>query len=366
VTFMETKRNFSLTICITLVLLKCCIAFQHGHLSASSKKFVLQKEGRFWSKISSRPSPIWDSATTIANGSLEGTTTCLNIVSRRGAMLDTCKQAASVLFLLQGASIPANAAERPEVVAIIGGNGRTGKAVAETLAKAGINAVTLTRSGKDPYQVIKLAESVKANLSHYDSPVDVRDVAALAKAVADVKATTIVFAASASRQGGNSFEVDAQGVANAAQVAKDAKAKLIIISSIAVDRPDSKSFQMTNSLGSYVDKIMDAKLLGEQKAIEIMGKGGNYVIIRPGVLMSVKSRGATDIELNQGDMVGGGIGRDELAGVVLGAIQSDKARGVTVEAYRKVTRTKLQPDFATTSGNELTAETYEGLFADVK
>jgi hypothetical protein len=53
----------------------------------------------------------------------------------------------------------------------------------------------------------------------------------------------------------------------------------------------------------------------------------------------------------------GGLSRDELAGFVAGAILS-KMRGITVEAYRKSTRTKLQPDYVVPSGNELAASTY--------
>jgi len=72
------------------------------------------------------------------------------------------------------------------------------------------------------------------------------------------------------------------------------------------------------------------------------------------------------LEVNQGDTIGGGLSRDELAGVLVcvGAMMNDAARGVTVEVYRKSTRTKLQPEFGDLSGKEKSADSYVGLFAN--
>ena len=72
--------------------------------------------------------------------------------------------------------------------------------------------------------------------------------------------------------------------------------------------------------------------------------------------------GAAGVELNQGDYQGGGLSRDELAELVVAALDNDNLRGVTVEVYRTATRTKLQPDFEMTSGNERSAATYNELF----
>jgi hypothetical protein len=70
------------------------------------------------------------------------------------------------------------------------------------------------------------------------------------------------------------------------------------------------------------------------------------------------------LELNQGDTVGGGLSRDELAGIVVGAIQNrasakrsgSKGEGITVEAYRKATAQKLERQYVVPSGNELTID----------
>ena len=294
-----------------------------------------------------------------------------NIASRRQTLSSLTKGVIASLVLPNlnpqstlAAEIAVGTPENP--IAIIGGGGRTGMAVAETLAGelGQMNGITMTRSGKNPFQIIKLPQTTKDRLGHFDKPVDVRDADGVLKALQEIKPSVVVYAASASKQGGNSFDVDDRGVENVARAAKNVGAEVVLISALALDRPESKSFKITNTLGGYIDKIMDAKFNGEMKTRDIMGK--DYVIIRPGVLLSGKSKnGAKDIELNQGDTVGGGLSRDELAGVVTGAIQNGK-RGITVEAYRKSTATKLQPEFVIPSGNEMTASSYRDLFSNAK
>jgi len=255
-------------------------------------------------------------------------------------------------------------AENPVVV--IGGGGRTGMEVAQELAKEGLYAVTMTRDGRDPFQIIKLPPDIKSHIAHYPDSVNVRQADNLLKALDNVHASAIIFCASASSRGGSAFEVDDEGAGNAAQAALSINARLVLISALAVDKPESKSYKVTNSLGGNLDKIMDAKLNGENRVRSILKKTMNYVIIRPGPLVSKKmNNGASDIEINQGDMVGGGISRSELAGVTVGALMSGK-RGVTVEVYRTSTRTKLQPEFDKYSGMEATSDKYVGLFKNVK
>ncbi len=187
-------------------------------------------------------------------------------------------------------------------VAIIGGGGRTGMAVAETLAgdMGQMNGVIMTRSGKDPFRIVKLPSTTKERLVSYENSVDVRDKSTVLAAFQETKPSVVVFAASASKQGGNSFDVDDIGVGNVAEACKEVGAKLVLVSALALDRPNSKSYQITNTIGGYLDKIMDAKLNGENKIRTTLGD--DYIIIRPGVLLSGKSKsGAKDIELNQGE-----------------------------------------------------------------
>ena len=283
-------------------------------------------------------------------------------------------------ILISSQSKKANASKETQVsnefgtkehpIVIIGGGGRTGMAIAEVCAKESqLYSIPLTRTGRDPFQIIKLPPSVKEYLPTYSSPVDVRDISSITKAFQAIQPSVVIYAASASKQGGDSFAVDSVGVKNVATVCHDIHADMVLISALAVDRPQSKSFQITNTLGGYLNQIMDAKLEGEAQMKNIMGNE-SYVIIRPGVLLNGKSnnKDPTDskgIELNQGDLIGGGLSRDELARVVVGSIQSGK-RGITVEAYRASTATKLQPEFPLPSGMELTGGTYSGLFQNAK
>jgi len=250
--------------------------------------------------------------------------------------------------------------EKP--VAILGGGGKTGKEVAAALAKEGMYGIAMSRTGKPPV----LPGYTKDFVQLYPEPVDVCDGDTLVKAMQTIHASAIVYCASASSKGGNAFQVDDVGVANAAAAAKALGVRFVLVSALGVDRPESKGFQMTNSLGGNYDKIMDAKRQGEEKTRSILAKSKNYMIVRPGPLLGVKSKvGAAAIELNQGDIIGGGISRDELAGVVVGALLCEK-KGATVEVYRAKTRQKIQPEFDNASGNEFAADTYVGLFGNVK
>ena len=145
-----------------------------------------------------------------------------------------------------------------------------GRALAEYSASDGMNTITMTRSAKDPFKIVKLPPSTQSRLGFYDRSVDVRDYDSILTAFQQTNPSVVVFAASASKQGGNSFDVDALGASNVAKACKSVGAKLILISALAVDRPNSKSFQITNTIGGYMDKIMDAKLQGENQAKNIM------------------------------------------------------------------------------------------------
>ena len=254
-------------------------------------------------------------------------------------------------------------------------------AVAEQLATSGLSTVVSTRSGRDPFAKIKLPQDVQERLQFYSAGgVDVRNVDSIIQALKTTHAGAVVYAASASKSGGNASEVDGTGPENVAQAIMTVnKANnnrdilLVLISALALDRPNSKSYQITNTMGGFIDKIMDEKLRGEDAVRRIMSGGGNkgpgnYVIIRPGPLLSGKTKnGASDLELNQGDTVGGGLSRDELAGIVVGALEAGEiARGATVECYRRRTATALQPEFALPSGRELRGDTYTALFDGVR
>lgn len=249
------------------------------------------------------------------------------------------------------------------VVAVLGANGKTGMEVVYALIHQNMTPVSMTRSGNNPFERNrKLSDEIKSKIVHYPNPVDVVSIESLRDAFRTVRPSGIIFCASSSPAGGLPSQVDNLGVQNAAQLAKEINARFVLISALAVDRPESQSFQITNTLGGRLNGIMDAKLAGENSVRQTLR---DYVIVRPGVLMNGISRnGAADIEINQGDYIGGGISRDELAAVSVAALQSKK-QGVTIEAYRTNTRTKLQKEFNDFSGKEQHGNTYMELLQSV-
>ena len=113
-------------------------------------------------------------------------------------------------------------------------------------------------------------------------------------------------------------------------------------------------------MSGYVDKIMDYKLLGEDY---VRSKCPHYAIVRPGVLMSSASLLPSALEINQGDTIGGGITRDELARVAVAACQfSDQC---TFEVFRRNSRIKLQPEFPAISGKEHYGDSFEDLLSGI-
>jgi hypothetical protein len=144
-------------------------------------------------------------------------------------------------------------------------------------------------------------------------------------------------------------------------VAKEANARFILISALGVDQPKLMPFQITNTLGGYVDSIMGAKLWGEGEE-KLRATLKDYMIVWPGVLVGGETTklGAADVDFNQGDRQGTGLSQDKLAEVVVAALDSNVHRA-TVETYRSATRTRLLHKFDKTSGNECGTAMYTEL-----
>ena len=98
--------------------------------------------------------------------------------------------------------------------------------------------------------VTRTARSVLEETSDYVTYAsgDVTDLASITNAVKD--ASGVIFAASASKKGGDAAHVDYLGVANTAKACiANQVPKLAIISSLAVTRPQSIGFKITNIFG---------------------------------------------------------------------------------------------------------------------
>jgi dTDP-4-dehydrorhamnose reductase len=119
-------------------------------------------------------------------------------------------------------------------VVVLGTGGQTGMEVVKSLAKEGIDTVTMTQSAQDPD--IKLVDpQAKSYIQHYPDSVNVMDTNSLKAVLESVHASAIIFCASSSRLGGSVFDVDDTDVGNVALAAKALDAQLIVILALVVD-----------------------------------------------------------------------------------------------------------------------------------
>ncbi|CAM9666110.1 unnamed protein product [Discosporangium mesarthrocarpum] len=186
----------------------------------------------------------------------------------------------------------------------------------------------------------------------------------------------VIFCASASKKGGTAEQVDYQGVVNTAKACLQLKTpRLVVVSSGAVTKPDSIGYKVTNIFGTDPSRplwypvpgtdIMTFKRKGEVELVEAYAgapKGVSYTIIRPGGLTDGPLKDVSEIELNQGDTIGGTISRSNLAEVVVEAALSPDTENTAFEVFDGSTRGPLQKVFPTTSGYERKANNYPGLF----
>ncbi len=242
-------------------------------------------------------------------------------------------------------------------IVVLGSNGQTGKIIVNLLAQQGIK-VTPTYARTPPSSAPSGSAIQEAKVA------DVTDQESLTAAVAG--ASAVIFAASASKKGGNAEKVDFLGVKNVAEVCQASKIpRLVVISSGAVTRPRSIGFKITNLFGG----IMGFKLKGEDAVREVYaGTDLGYSIIRPGGLLSNAALGAGKIELNQRDTIAGEVNRADVAECAVAAATSKSLAGkkVTFEVYNADGGAPLESNLPKPSGFEQRGDSYETMFAGLK
>lgn len=249
-------------------------------------------------------------------------------------------------------------------VAVIGSGGKTGKLIVKTLSHdLGVSVRPIYRDNKLQYE----------NLPEIESPrfADVTKLETLNNALEG--ASSVIFAASASKKGGNAESVDYLGVINAAKACISLNIpKLVVISSAAITKPNSLGYKFTNIFGN----IMDYKLKGElglQSEYSALSADSplSYVIIRPGGLVDGDASGVGEIELNQGDTIAGEIARADVAQcAAFAAISQVIPRNVVFELYKSGTGGPLEGRFPKVSGLERNGKIlgggYDNLFSGLK
>ena len=233
-------------------------------------------------------------------------------------------------------SSPAYAALLSGPVTVIGANGRTGYECVKALQARGVSVRACTRTGQFRGEDTKGLESLACDVTQETT------IAPVVKG-----ASAVIFAASASKEGGTPAVVDNAGLVSVAKACIDAKVKsLVIISSGAVTKPSSPVFLFLNLFG----KIMEEKVKGED-AVRTMYAAGtpaeqqglSYTIVRPGGLTEEESLGsAAELELNQGDTKSGRIARADVANICVEALYYPELTGrTTFECYNADTGAPL-------------------------
>lgn len=249
-------------------------------------------------------------------------------------------------------------------IIVLGAGGRCGLLCTKVLASKGLYVKAVTRSGRSVLDDDDKFVSYGAG--------DVTKLESLSATLKD--ASGVIFAASASKKGGDAAHVDYLGVANTAKACVSNKVpKLAIISSLAVTRPASIGFKITNIFG----RIMDYKIAGEYALRDVYSTvspdTSSYVIVRPGGLADGPAEGASALTLSQGDILSGEVSREDVANVVVSSLLNTKDRDVTLELNNSKGMSKSIPKDLTLSKDDETklthtADSYdrlvEGLYSD--
>ena len=219
-------------------------------------------------------------------------------------------------------------------VTVIGANGRTGYACVQSLQRRGVAVRATSRTG-----TWRGSDTAAAAV---DVQVcDVADPSTIGPVVQGARA--VIFAASASKEGGTPAMVDNAGLVAVAKACLEAKVKqLVIVSSGAVTKPSSPVYLFLNVFG----KIMEEKIKGEDSVRALYAAAApelSYTIVRPGGLTEEPSLGSVPgLELNQGDTKSGRISRADVAEICIEALYYPELTGrTTLECYNADTGAPL-------------------------
>ena len=216
---------------------------------------------------------------------------------------------------------------------VIGANGKTGTKCVQDILGRGMPVRATSRGGV--YYEAEESDAMKTNPLLIPTVCDVTVPSTVDAAVKGTRA--VIFAASASKQGGTPSEVDNVGLKNVATACiANGIPHLVIVSSGGVSKPDSPIYKFLNVFGG----IMEEKIKGEDTVrsmyANLKDESGKltYTIIRPGGLTEEPIRGVSEIALNQGDIKSGRISRYDLAKLCVEATFYPELTGsTTFECY---------------------------------
>ena len=281
-------------------------------------------------------------------------------------------------------------------IAVLGANGRTGTYAVLACLSRGLPVLALTRSGSwnAPVPIDSSTTTATTTSSSTEqllltvAACDVKDPLALAQCLRGCRG--VIYAASASKNGGTAQEIDNVGVVQAGNVClKENISRYIVISSTATTRPQSLGYIFTNLMGG----IMAQKRIGEEEVrraydhaavtaataqANVSSLGPSFTILRPGGLEEPKTNtvlGPAALEISQGDVLAGIVSRADLAEVAveLAISQASNLRNTALELYYTDSMIPVDREFKKvmmmTNGiivPRLHGETYAELFQGIQ
>ena len=269
-----------------------------------------------------------ESSSTTDDISKDTSSTC-----RRSFLIGASSTIAATTLTLQQPALAEDGIKK-KPICVIGCNGRTGTEVVKYLLAKNEPIKATSRTGE-----YNDAESIPDGAIIEQLACDVTDPNSVKLACDNTSA--VVFAASASKDGGTPSAVDNAGLVNVAKACLAANVPhLVVVSSGAVTQPKSPVFLFLNLFG----KIMEEKIKGEDTVRQLyathnsnLSEGGQkltYTIIRPGGLTLDEPRGVGAIELNQGDTKSGRLARADVAALCVESLYYPQLTGeTTFECY---------------------------------
>jgi uncharacterized protein YbjT (DUF2867 family) len=200
--------------------------------------------------------------------------------------------------------------QRPTQLLVVGATGGIGHRVVSAAQRLEIPVRALVR---DPARAERTLPGVELVAGDLETPATLRD------AVRGVDA--IVFTHGGPGDPDSARRVDYGGVAHVLQAIDGSRPRIAAMTSIGVSR-----------LGAYSGST--AQLLDWKRRSErlVRASGLPYTIVRPG-WFDATGPGDGRIVLQQGDTGNGGIGRDQVAEVLVRSLLSDAAVGRTFELF---------------------------------
>jgi uncharacterized protein YbjT (DUF2867 family) len=200
--------------------------------------------------------------------------------------------------------------ERPTRVLVVGATGSVGRRVVAAAQRHRLPVIALVRDPARAAGVLPGADLVHGDL---EKP------ASLGAAVQDVDA--IVFTHGGNGSPDQARRIDYGGVANVLHALEGRTPRIALMTSIGVSR--------RGAYGGSTGQLLDWKRRSERL---VRASGAACTIVRPGWFDQVRA-GDDRLVLEQGDTGNGGIGRDQVAEVLVRSLLTGSAVGRTFELF---------------------------------